>query len=250
MARRGGPPDYIGLGARGAPVAWWHGLLLRHPAIRGATRLRRELRFFTEFCEREMIDADVVRYHGRFRRGAGEIAGEWSSGYFHQPWTPVLLRRAAPDAKLLLLLTDPFAQYRARVDEGRRQLGAEEAHHYAVDGITRARYGTQLRALREVVEPERILVLQHEQCVRDPLGEYRRTLRFLGVDEDVVPARVREARPPVRRWRGMLRRRRVEPVVLWPEIERTLHDELDPEVEALQAMVPELRLELWPAFAR
>ena len=239
----------MGVGARGAPGAWWHGLVLRHPAVRGPTGRRRELGFFGEFCRREMTDADVAAYHRRFRRGAGEVAGEWSPGYAHQPWTPPLLRRAAPDAKLLLLVADPFEQYRLRLADGRRALGSDEAHHFVVDAIARLRYATLLRALHDAVSPERVLVLQHEQCVRDPEGEYRRTLRYLGVDDGVVPARVRATPRPFglrERWR----RRRLEPVTLWPEIERTLHDELDGEVEALRAMVPELRLELWPDFAR
>lgn len=234
---------------RGAPVAWWHGLLVGHPAVRGPRGRRGDLGFFTEFCRREMTGADVAAYHRRFRRGPGEVAGEWSPAYAHQPWTPPLLGRAAPGAKLLVLLSDPFEQYRARLAEGLRALGPEEAHHFVIDAVGRLRYATLLRALRDAAGADRVLVLQHEQCVRDPVGEYRRTLRFLGVDEDVVPARVGAGAGPRPGWRERLRRRGTEPVELWPEIERMLHDELDPEVDALRAMAPELRLELWPEFA-
>ena len=232
-------PGYIGAGVMGAPAAEWHDLLLRHPEVRGPAGRRRELRFFTEFCRREMREGDVARYHRRFRPRPGQIAGEWSPGYIHEPWTPPLIARAAPDAKVLVLLRDPFAQYRTRLAEARGALGPDEAHHFVVDAIARLRHGSQLRALREAVAPERILVLQHERCERDPEGEYRRTLRFLGVDDAVPLPRARRPR----------RRRRVEPAPLWPAIEETLHAELDPEVRALQAMVPELDLELWPEFA-
>ncbi|HEV2814233.1 MAG TPA: sulfotransferase, partial [Solirubrobacteraceae bacterium] len=198
------PPGYIGVGVLGAATAWWHGLLLRHPRVRGPVGRRRELGFFTEFCLREMTEADVAAYHARFRAGPGEVAGEWTPGYLHEPWTPVLLRRAAPDARLLVLLRDPVEQYRDRIAEARRALGEEEAYQFVVDAIGRLRHATQLRALRDAVGPERILVLQQEQCVRDPAGEYRRTLRFLGVADDVVPDRVHAPPRPPRSLRAAL----------------------------------------------
>ena len=234
-------PDYIGVGVMGAPAAEWHDRLLRHPAIRGPAGRRRDLRFFTEFCRRPMTDEDVADYHGRFRPRAGQIAGEWSPGYLHEPWTPALLARAAPQAKLLVLVRDPFAQYRDRLAEARRALSPEEAHHFVVDTIGRLRHASQLRALHAFVAPERVLVLQHERCEGDPDGEYRRTLRFLGVEERPAPE-------PRRRL--LSRRRRVEPASLWPAIEATLHAELDAEVAALAELVPELDLSLWPEFAR
>ena len=40
-----------------------------------------------------------------------------------------------------------------------------------------------------------------------------------------------------------------EPAPLWPDLEAALHTALDPDVEALRALVPELDLTLWPNFA-
>ena len=36
---------------------------------------------------------------------------------------------------------------------------------------------------------------------------------------------------------------------LWPDLEASLHIALDPEVQALQELVPALDLSLWPNFA-
>ena len=37
---------------------------------------------------------------------------------------------------------------------------------------------------------------------------------------------------------------------LWPDLEASLQIALDPDVEALRALVPELDVALWPNFAR
>jgi hypothetical protein len=37
---------------------------------------------------------------------------------------------------------------------------------------------------------------------------------------------------------------------LWPDLEAALHTALDPDVEALRALVPDLDLTLWPNFER
>ena len=41
-----------------------------------------------------------------------------------------------------------------------------------------------------------------------------------------------------------------EPAELWPDIEASLHSDLDGEVAALLELVPEIDLELWPNFRR
>jgi hypothetical protein len=108
-------------------------------------------------------------------------------------------------------------------------------------------------------------VLQHERCRRDPVGEYRRTLRFLGLGDDAVPRRLRawreggddrDLRFPTRaeaaKRRVVATARRLhdpKPPPLWPDVEAALHAELDPEVADLRTLVPELDVALWPNFA-
>ena len=184
-------------------------------------------------------------------------------------WTPPLLRRAAPQAKLLVMVSDPIERYRAIFSErlGRRKAGEPL---FMTDVVDRRSFGSQLARLRRFYDAERILVLQFERCRRDPLGEYRRTLAFLGVrDRDFAPRPLRRkaaGKPESLLVSAFLRlglpegtRRRVgekltgrpaprRTAQLWPELEESLHVALDPEVEALAAMAPDLDLSLWPNF--
>ena len=56
------------------------------------------------------------------------------------------------------------------------------------DVVDRRSFGAQLARLHRFYDPERILVLQFERCRRDPAGQYRRTLEFLGVRDTGVRA--------------------------------------------------------------
>ena len=264
------PPDFVGVGALGSGTGWWHALLLQHPEIRPPQARRRALHHFDRFCSAEMTDADIAGYHARFPRRRGTITGEWTGRYLFDGWTPPLLRRAAPDAKLLVMLSDPIERYRsifnhrlARRDEGEAL--------YMIDAVDRRSHGAQIARLRRFYDPERILVLQFERCRRDPAGQYRRTLDFLEVrDRDFAPRRMRRkaaGKPESRLVAALLRlglpegtKRRVTErlvgrpvgratVPLWPDLEAALHTALDPDVEALRALVPELDLSLWPNFA-
>ena len=238
--RNAGPPDFVGVGAQRSGTTWWFELLLEHPAIRLSRRGRKELHFFDRFCTREMREADVARYHRLFPPSEGTITGEWTPRYMFDAWTPRLLRRAAPDAKLLVLLRDPLERYRSGfVHEHTRRPGRKPAN-VAADAIDRGRYATQLRRLWELFPEEQVLVLQYERCRLDTAGEYARTLRFLGVRDDFEPPRSDELR-------GSTTEARKEP--LWPDLSDAIRATLEPEVRELAELVPELDLGLWPSFA-
>ena len=100
---------------RSAPgTGWWHALLLAHPEIHAPVRMRRALHYFDRFCSAEMTDATTSpQYHARFARRPGTITGEWTGRYMFDAWTPPLLKRAAPDARLLVMLSDPLDRYRS-----------------------------------------------------------------------------------------------------------------------------------------
>jgi hypothetical protein len=270
--RRGvpGPPDFIGVGALGSGTGWWHAMLLAHPEIHPPRGRRRALHYFDRFCASEMTGADRAAYHACFPRRRGGVAGEWTGRYMFDAWTPPLLRRAAPDAKLLVLLSDPIECYRSVFRDRRAKYGEDE-QFFMADVVDRRSFGAQLARLRRFYDPERILVLQFERCRRDPVGQYRRTLEFLGVrDTSFAPRRLRRkaaGKPESLAVTAFLRlglppgtRRRVlerlgRPVVeqlpapLWPDLEAALHTAFDPDVEALRELVPDLDLSLWPNFA-
>jgi hypothetical protein len=266
--RRPGPPDFIGVGAQGSGGEWWHQLLLEHPAIRLARGRRKRLHFFDEFCGREMVDADIARYHARFARRPGTITGEWTPRYMWDPWTPVLLRRCAPDAKLLVMLSDPIERYRARLARERGRVDSEDQRLFMAHAAGRGRYASQLERLTRFYDRAQILVLQAERCRMDPVTEYRRTLQFLAVQDDFVPRRLRRRADgralPIhiralraagviqgaRMLRRLTHRTAGQPTAdPWPDLDDALHADLDPEIAVLQSMVPDLDLTLWPNFA-
>ena len=127
-----------------------------------------------------MTDADVAAYHAHFPRQEGTITGEWTGRYLFDPWTPPLLKRAAPDAKLLVMLSDPIERYRATFADRLAKRAGDETI-YMADVVDRRSFAAQLARLHRFFDPERVLVLQFERCRRDPAGQYRRTLEFLGV---------------------------------------------------------------------
>jgi hypothetical protein len=236
-----GPPDFIGVGAHDVGSAWWNGLLARHPAIAGPLATG----FFEEFHARAMTEADVARYHGFFPRDPGIVAGDWSPRCMARPWTPPLVARAAPDAKLLVIVSDPIERYRGR-------LGSHGGSPDSLsDTAARGRFASQLRRLWRFCERERTLVLQLERCHARPLVEYQRTLRFLGLDPVVPAAVVRRLRVERARAHALARLRRVprRRRELWPDIEAALRAELEPEVRELAELEPGLELTRWPYFA-
>jgi hypothetical protein len=266
IRRRGtrtGPPDFVGVGTVSSRSDWWLDLLLEHPGVEPRRRAKRALHFFDEFCTREMSEADVAVYHSRFPRRAGRIAGEWTPRYMYDVWTPMLLHRAAPQAKLLVLLSDPVERYRRTIARKVSAATSEEELRYMTDAAGRGRYASQLRVLSAFYERDQILVLQYEQCLADPFGQYARTLRFLGLADDFRPKRLRLLHPqeilsPYRRARRLvgdarrflLRRSVVPRPDLWPDLELSLLVDLEPDVRELKSMVPELDLALWPSFAQ
>jgi len=236
-----GPPHFVGVGAQRAGTTWWFRTLVGHPELRPARWRKKELHFFDRFCAHEWSDERIADYHHLFPRLPGELCGEWTPRYMRDFWTPRLLRRAAPDAKLLVLLRDPIERYRSGVPHRISRTPDRKPEALASDAIDRSRYAMQIDRLLRYFPAEQILVQQYERCRRDPAGEYRRTLRFLGAqDPDQDPHEV--DRP-----RGTTAAAAKDE--LWPELLESLRRVLTPDVERLRELAPELDLSLWPNFA-
>lgn len=262
------PPDFVGVGAYRSGTSWWYQLVANHPAVEGVAGIRRrlarrerpepsssvsalstlppgkELRFFDTFVDRELLWTHVGLYQRFFPRPEGSIAGEWSPNYCSDFWIPPLLARAAPDAKLLLLLRDPVERLRSTlgfVATSAEMGGTRLAIDVWNTERDRSRYLEQLSRLLRFFDREQILVLQYESCCEDPIGELRRTYEFLGLEPpdhrpvalDTVVAGARRAKP-----------------VLREELRQELVSELGDEVQALSERFPEVDLELWPNFRR
>lgn len=271
-----GPPDFVGVGIELAGTVWWMRLLKRHPQIVGPRGGRVGTQYFREFCGRELTEADAADYYSRFPRRPGQIAGEFCNRYSFEVWAVPLIARTSPEAKLMLVLRDPIDIY-ARILGYRRDKRsarfsrmAPDETIYMTEIVHRGRFGSQLRTLTQLFDRERILVLQLERILRDPIGQYQRTCRFLGVSDDYVPRALRRepytgvgpiehARvfrplglPPWVNFRP-LKQLVGQPVArdaeLWDDIRASLHAELDPEVETLLSYRPGFDMSLWRNFA-
>ncbi|HEY8583226.1 MAG TPA: sulfotransferase [Capillimicrobium sp.] len=233
------PPDFVGVGAQRAGTSWWFVQLLGHAQVCQSRLMRKETHFFDRFGAEPMTDAHIAAYADLFPREPGQIAGEWTPRYMSDPWTPRLLRRAAPDAKLLVLLRDPVERYRSGVVHRVRATPERRPGVVAADALERGRYATHLRGLRACFDPNRILVLQYERCRADPEGELRRTFAFLGL-EPRIPRMLRRAiggsmtaaKPP-----------------LDDDLAAGLRAALAPELADLATLAPDLDLSLWPSAA-
>jgi hypothetical protein len=238
-ASRTGPPNFIGVGTQRSGTTWWFRTLLGHPQIRAPLPGRKELHFFDRYCAEEMGDADVARYHELFPRASGQLVGEWTPRYMHDFWTPPLLRRAAPEARLLVLLRDPIERFRSGVPHRRTRSEEILEAPITADAIERGRYASQLSRLHAGHPAAEVLVLQYERCVADPAGQYRRTLEFLGADAAHEPEQVE--RP-----RGTSQASHKTP--LWPDLLAGLQAAFEPEVAELARMTPDIDVSLWPNF--
>jgi hypothetical protein len=235
---RVGPPDFVGVGTARAGTTWWDALIHAHPDVARAPGVPKEVHFFDRFWQGECSDAEIAAYHAYFARPAGCLAGEWTPGYMLDPWTPRLLHRAAPDARLLVLLRDPVERFRSgrTLAENRLTVGAS-ARAAANAGFQRGIYADQLLRLWRAFPREQVLVLQFERCVREPEAELRRTFTFLGLDPVAADAIyvshvVNESRGPK--------------VDLSAEQRDTLVRRYAPENRRLAALLPDdLDLSLW-----
>jgi hypothetical protein len=234
---RTGPPDFVGIGVQKAGTTWWYELILAHPSVSSHRGIHKERHFLDRYGASPFGDADVQRYHGWFPRPPDTITGEWTPDYFSFPWAPRLLRRSAPDARLLLLLRDPVERFRSGLEHLDR-MGAPRDATAVTDAIQRGFYDRLLGGWLEEFDREQLLVLQYERCVTDRDRELERTFSHLGLELRPPAPEVRTApeRPGTRA--GLDR-----------EVRALLIDLYGPDVAALAARVPDLDLALWPNFA-
>ncbi len=238
---RRGAPDFVGIGAQRAGTTRWFDLVVAHPQIQAPPATRKELHSFDRFHAGGFTAGDVDAYGEWFPRPQGQLTGEWTPVYLAAPWVPAMLASAAPEAKLLVTLRDPIERYLSGLQRHHRTARAtgEPLNAMApLEAFMRGFYHAQLTRLLAHFERSRVLVLQYERCVRDPLGELRRTFAFLGLtDTGFVPDL--QAHP----------NRQAEKPELHPDARRALVEAYTLDVTELVRGFPEIDLALWPNFA-
>ncbi|MBM3671150.1 MAG: sulfotransferase domain-containing protein [Actinobacteria bacterium] len=229
------PPDFVGVAAQRSGTTWWYHLIESHPQVVKRDRLK-ELHYLTKFWNRPFTDVDAAAYELWFPRPPGHVAGEWSPGYLSHFWVPGLLHRAAPDAKILVLLRDPVERFRSGLmlqSETRRVnfTGAGTAFRIGC-------YGSQLAHLRSYFPQERIQILQFERCIQDAKRELARTYAFLGLDDGYVPPDIG----------GRRNESKGTKPALADHSRAALVRAYEPEVRQLLGSTSEIDLSLWPNF--
>lgn len=230
-----GAPDYVGTGATAAGSGWWHRLVADHPAVSASPDLPPARHYLSSFATRPFGAEQVEEYHGWFPRRPGTIAGEWTPTYSALPWVAPLLARAAPGARILLMVRDPLTRLQGALS-GSGERRVSQAGTAIADAFEGGFYGNQLAHLLSYVAADRVRVLQYEQCRADRDGQLAATYRFLGLDDGHRPERWGQPAP-------------ARPVPdLDPDTRDRLVDLYASDVAALVSLVPELDLSLWPAF--
>lgn len=235
------PPDFVGIGAQRSGTSWWYSGIEAQPQVVRVPKRRKELHYFNRFWSGEVPSDLASEYHSLFPRPPGQLAGEWTPRYMYDYWAVPLLREAAPDTRLLVLLRDPVERYRSglafAVNRARRA-GTPPRLAALGDAVWRGFYAEQLRHVFRYFPRDQVLVLQFERCRRDPLGELRRTCAFLDIDlPDELPEEMtREREPQVK-------------AELSDSVRAELVARLEQDVAALAVLCPEIDISLWPNFA-
>jgi hypothetical protein len=237
---RVGPPDFVGIGAQRSGTSWWYRGIEAHPGVVRIKGQRKELHYFNRFWDGE-VPTDFARtYASLFPRPPGTISGEWTPRYMHDYWSLPLLREAAPDARVLVILRDPVERYRsgaARMVRLAEEAGRALRMIEITDALWRSFYHEQLKRLFELYPRDQALVLQFERCRTDPAGQMEATCRFLGLDPfDELPSQLVRERSPRDK----------------PPLADRLRDELvarlSDDVRQLIDLCPEIDPSLWPNF--
>ncbi|HEV3282552.1 MAG TPA: sulfotransferase domain-containing protein [Acidimicrobiales bacterium] len=230
-----GAPDFVGIGVQKGGTSWWYELIADHPGVTSRTDIHKERHYLSRFGIEPFGDTEVETYHGWFPRRAGTITGEWTPDYLGYPWVAGLLARAAPGAKLLVILRDPVERFRSGLSF-RLSLGAFATEATLADAVRQGFYAKCLRRFLDYFPMEQFLVLQYERCAVDPAHELDATYRFLGLPEH----RPDHLSRPIN-VSG-------EKVAIKQDAIQRLTDLYAPDVEDLLALFPHIDTSLWPNF--
>jgi len=239
-----GPPSFVGVGAQRSGTTWWfRGAIRPHPQFKRPFKPFKEVHFFDRYWTEEPPADIAERYARLFPRPPGAITGEWTPRYMCDPWALRMLAEAAPEARILIMLRDPVERYHSGMEREMRlaeEAGSKPTIAVVGDAIYRGLYHAQVERVLALFGRDNVLVLQYERCQVDPLGEMKRTHRFLGIDElGELTDKLARPRPPRGERVGIPDAMRADLVATYRE-----------DVERLAALCPEIDLELWPNFKR
>ncbi len=232
-----GPPDFVGVGTPLGGASWWYRLIADHPGVSVRDDIGMGRHYLSHFCTASFGDEEVTRYQGWFPRRTGTVAGEWTPAYMAYPWVAPLLARAAPTARLLVMVRDPVERLRLGLARSTGHRTSQVGSHIA-DAVDRGFYAQQLRRVLEYFPAEQVLVLQYERCLADPPGQLAATYRFLQLDDTYRPEDAHRPNPDAT----------APGQAIDADTRDRLVDLYAADVSDLVRLAPGLDLSLWPAF--
>jgi hypothetical protein len=183
---RTGPPDFIVLGRAESGARWWMSQIADHPDVAPSRSLDEAALAFSRYGTDSFGPDQIDRFHALFPRRPGRIIGHWSADGLSYPWVAPLLARAAPRAKVIVLVRDPVELLQdglaATADTRPPDAGWNLADH-----VDLGFFGGQLTRVRGLFPSDQVRVLQYERCVSDTAGVLAQTFEFLGVDATERP---------------------------------------------------------------
>ncbi|HYD25338.1 MAG TPA: sulfotransferase [Croceibacterium sp.] len=222
---RAAPPDFAIVGAPKCGTTALYSYLATHPGI--AMAARKEPGFWCTDAEAPWRVTDRAAYDALWAGAApGAVRGEATPVYLQSAVAIPRLLAARPDARLIAMIRNPLemaasrhadllfgpnedvAEFEAawRLQERRRNgedlpPGCREPA--VLQYLANAAIGDQLERFVALVPPAQRLVIVYDDLRRDPGGEYRRVLEWLGLPDDgrgdFAPVHARRAL----RWAGL-----------------------------------------------
>ena len=186
-------PDFIGIGAEKSATTWAWTILDQHPQI-GMSHPK-ELNYFSDNFEK---GSDWYRSFFKYdpeRQKCGEI----SPLYMDNPLVAERIARCCPDAKILVMLRNPFDRaishlfHDAQNVVGRvTTVTAETLRSFAVKDdkyLRRSLYGRQLQPFFDQLNPSNVGIFFFEDVKNDSQSLAESLYRFAEVDPGFQPAR-------------------------------------------------------------
>ena len=215
----------------------------RHPAIERSP-LGKEVHYFDRFWQGNAPDDIAAEYASCFHARPARSSGEWTPRYLADFWTVPLIRKAAPDARILVMFRDPVARYRSAIARLHRL--AEERGIRGPAGVGQRRDLARLLLpaapprVRASSRVNRFWCSSSSAASQDPMAEMERTWRFLGLE----PPRSAPG-PPAEAQAGRPQRSRSSS----SQVARGTRRALPGRRLRLAELCPEIDLSLWTSVA-
>ena len=240
-------PDFVGFGCGKAGTSWWYSLIRNHPQVVQNRARYKELTYFQHFHYAGLSEEEISTYRMAFAAPDGSICGEWSPGYINNPFCAEYLHKAAPDTKILILVRNPIDRGFSGINQRLQTYGKyydlnpQQKYVYEIIDMQRLTWDSCTKGMKQVLkyfDRSQILVLQYEKCKAEPEQEIARTYRFLGVDDQYKPGKIKR---PVNPRNNSIRS-------LETHERRRLAEYFADDVYEMVKIFPEIDLSLWSDF--